>query len=71
RKVRRSFIADRYAPLIDGLYSGAERAFISSVVTFEDGRTGKIEADLAIRDVPRFAAHRPVAVPAPALQKAG
>jgi len=57
--------------LIDGLYSGAERAFISSVVTFEDGRTGKIEADLAIRDVPRFAAHRPVAVPAPALQKAG
>jgi long-chain acyl-CoA synthetase len=71
RKVRRSFIADRYAPLIDGLYAGVERAFISSVVTFEDGRTGKIEADLAISDVPRFAAHRPVAVPGAALQKAG
>jgi long-chain acyl-CoA synthetase len=71
RKVRRGFIADRYAPLIEGLYSGAERAFISSVVTFEDGRTGKIEADLAIRDVPRFAARRPVGAAPAALQKAG
>jgi long-chain acyl-CoA synthetase len=69
--VRRGFIADRYAPLIEGLYSGAERAFISSVVTFEDGRTGKIEADLAIRDVPRFAARRPVGAAPAALQKAG
>ena len=64
RKVRRNFIADRYAPLVDGLYSGAERAFISSVVTFEDGRTGQIEADLAIREAPRVAS-------APALKKAG
>ncbi len=66
RKVRRNFIADRYAPLVDGLYSGAERAFISSVVAFEDGRTGKIEADLAIREAPRVA---PAATPM--LEKAG
>jgi len=65
RKVRRNFIADRYAPLVDGLYSGAERAFISSVVTFEDGRTGKIEADLAIREAPC------VAAASPPLKKAG
>ncbi len=53
RKVRRGFIADRYGPLVEALYSGAERAHISSVVTFEDGRKGKIEADLAIREAAR------------------
>jgi long-chain acyl-CoA synthetase len=55
RKVRRGFIADRYGPLVEGLYSGTERAHISSTVTFEDGRKGKIEADLAIREAQRFA----------------
>ena len=54
RKVRRGFIADRYGPLVEGLYSGTERAHISTVVTFEDGRKGKIEADLAIREAARF-----------------
>jgi long-chain acyl-CoA synthetase len=66
RKVRRNFIADRYGPLVDALYSGAERAFISSVVTYEDGRKGKIEADLAIREAQRFEAARQ-----PALKMAG
>jgi long-chain acyl-CoA synthetase len=51
RKVRRRFIAERYAPLIDGLYSGAGHAHIRTTVTFEDGRQGMIEADLVIRDV--------------------
>ena len=55
RKVRRNFIADRYGPLVDGLYSGKATAHISSVVTFEDGRKGKIEADLAIREVAHMA----------------
>jgi long-chain acyl-CoA synthetase len=64
RKVRRNFIADRYGPLVEGLYSGKETAHISTVVTFEDGRKGKIEADLAIREVAR-------AAPAQALRKAG
>ncbi len=66
RKVRRNFIADRYGPLVEALYSGAERAHISSVVTFEDGRKGKIEADLAIREAVRV----PAAVPVE-LRKAG
>ena len=56
RKVRRRFIGERYTPLIDGLYSDHDRAFIKTVVTFEDGRKGAMEADLAIRE----AARRPV-----------
>jgi long-chain acyl-CoA synthetase len=50
RKVRRGFIAERFAPLIDALYSGAAIAQIDSVVTFEDGRTGRLAAALKIRD---------------------
>jgi len=50
RKVRRGFIADRYGPLVDGLYSGAPDAHIETEVTFEDGRKGMIKADIAIRE---------------------
>ena len=52
RKVRRGFIGDRYAPLVEAMYAGAARADISVTVTFEDGRKGRIEADLAIHDMP-------------------
>lgn len=50
QKVRRSFIADRYAPLVDALYSGASEADISTEVTFEDGRKGKIAARVRVAD---------------------
>ncbi len=49
-KVRRRFIADKYGPLIDGLYSGVETASIETEITFEDGRKGTLEADLKIVD---------------------
>ena len=51
QKVRRNFIAERYAPLVHALYGGAREADISTEVTFEDGRKGVLRADLAIRDV--------------------
>jgi long-chain acyl-CoA synthetase len=51
RKVRRRFIADKYGALIDGLYSGAEHVPVQAQVTYEDGRTGTIRADLKIREV--------------------
>ena len=44
QKVRRSFVAERYAPLIDALYGGASEADISTEVTFEDGRKGVLSA---------------------------
>ncbi|HEX6977990.1 MAG TPA: AMP-binding protein [Alphaproteobacteria bacterium] len=59
RKVRRRIIADRYAPLIEALYAGVDRAHIETKVTFEDGRTGLIKADLEIRE----AAHASPSVP--------
>ncbi len=42
-KVRRGFIAERYAPLISALYDGSKDADISTEVTFEDGRKGTLE----------------------------
>jgi long-chain acyl-CoA synthetase len=51
QKVRRSFIAQRYAPLIEALYGGAPEADISTEVTFEDGRKGVLSARVKIRDV--------------------
>jgi long-chain acyl-CoA synthetase len=48
QKVRRPFIADRYAPFIKALYEGAQRASIKTEVTFEDGRKGIIEGESRI-----------------------
>jgi long-chain acyl-CoA synthetase len=50
-KVRRGFVAERYAPLIKALYDGSKEADISTEVTFEDGRKGMISARVKIRDM--------------------
>jgi long-chain acyl-CoA synthetase len=54
RKVRRGFIAEKYGVLIDALYSGKTSQFIETQVKFEDGRTGKVSADLSICEVKTF-----------------
>jgi long-chain acyl-CoA synthetase len=51
RKVRRGYIAQKYAALIDALYSGQDRVQVEAKVTYEDGRTGTMRADVVIRDV--------------------
>jgi len=51
RKVRRGFIADKYAVLIEALYAGKPSQYIETQVKFEDGRQGKVCADLQIREV--------------------
>ncbi len=56
QKVRRSFIAERYGPLIEALYEGVGRKHVVTEVTFEDGRKGSIEADVEIRDMKTYPA---------------
>jgi long-chain acyl-CoA synthetase len=51
RKVRRGYIAQKYADLIDALYSDKTHVQVEARVTYEDGRSGTIRADVAIRDV--------------------
>jgi long-chain acyl-CoA synthetase len=50
RKVRRGYIGEKYAALVDALYSGKAECFIETQVRFEDGRTGMISANLRIQD---------------------
>ncbi|HTT36592.1 MAG TPA: AMP-binding protein [Burkholderiales bacterium] len=50
RKVRRGFIGEKYAALVDALYSGRSFEHVDTVVRFEDGRTGTISADVNIRE---------------------
>ncbi len=61
RKVRRRFVADKYAPLISALYEGKTEQFIETAVKFEDGRTGKVSATLQILDAKTFAPTRSAA----------
>jgi long-chain acyl-CoA synthetase len=56
RKVRRSFVAKKYAVLVDALFGGKASEFIRTQVRFEDGRTGNIEADVKIRDAATYSA---------------
>jgi long-chain acyl-CoA synthetase len=61
RKVRRGAIAEKYAVLIDALYGGKTSQFIETAVKFEDGRSGKVSADLKIGDVKTFSPARKAA----------
>jgi long-chain acyl-CoA synthetase len=56
RKLRRRVIDQRYRQLIDALYSNRDRVAVETEVTFEDGRTGTIQAEMAIRDMVPHAA---------------
>jgi long-chain acyl-CoA synthetase len=57
RKVRRGFVAEKYAVLIDALYSDRTVQHVETQVKFEDGRTGIVAADLAIAEAKTFAAN--------------
>jgi long-chain acyl-CoA synthetase len=61
RKVRRRFIAEKYAALIDALYSDRERAEVEVRVTYEDGRTATVRADVRLRAVEAAAGPEAVA----------
>lgn len=51
RKVRRSFVAEKYAPVTDAFYGGGHEARLTMDITFEDGRKSSLAATLAVHDV--------------------
>ena len=48
RKVRRGYIAQKYAPLIEALYGDRDQVEVEARVTYEDGRTGMVRANVRI-----------------------
>src|SRR6185369_1160626 len=56
RKVRRGYIGEKYATIVDALYSGVERCVVEAQVRFEDGRTGVVRAELPVNPARTHAA---------------
>ncbi len=49
RKVRRGFVEERYATIVNALYSGASAVEVATDITYQDGRTARIATSLPIR----------------------
>jgi long-chain acyl-CoA synthetase len=57
RKVRRRYVAEKYAVVLDAFYSGASEVGLSTVITYEDGRQASIQSRVKIEDVEGQAVH--------------
>jgi len=51
RKVRRGFVAEKYASVIAALYDGSKEARLTMQITFEDGRKSSLTSTLAVQDI--------------------
>jgi long-chain acyl-CoA synthetase len=51
RKVRRGFVAEKYAPVIRALYDGANEAQLIMEITFEDGRKSQLTSTMLVHDI--------------------
>ncbi len=50
RKLRRSFLEERYRVIVEGLYGQVDTVRFDALITYEDGRTTAIKADLHVID---------------------
>jgi long-chain acyl-CoA synthetase len=50
RKVRRKFVAEKYAPVIDAFYAGGDQVDLTTTITYEDGRQATIQSRVSIED---------------------
>ncbi len=57
RKVRRRFITEKYAAVIDAFYSGGDEIELATSITYEDGRQASIQSRVRIEDVEGAAVH--------------
>jgi len=51
RKIRRRFVADKYAAVVEAFYSGAHQIELSTEITYEDGRKAMLNSTIAIDEV--------------------
>ena len=52
RKVRRSFVEERYSQVIDALYGDRERLEVSSEIKYRDGKEFRMQTSVRIKAVP-------------------
>jgi long-chain acyl-CoA synthetase len=51
RKVRRNYVAEKYANVIDAFYAGGDEVELTSTITYEDGRTATVKSRVRVEDV--------------------
>jgi long-chain acyl-CoA synthetase len=51
RKLRRSFVEERYRGLIAAIYGGKDEVTIATQVKYRDGRTGMMKTDIGIKSI--------------------
>ena len=56
RKVRRGFIAQKYAVLVEAMFAGKDAQYVETQVKFEDGRMGSVRATVSIAQATRYGA---------------
>jgi long-chain acyl-CoA synthetase len=61
RKVRRRFVAEKYAKVIEAFYNGSDSVDVTLEITFEDGRKDTLAATIDIHGVTPAAAPRAAA----------
>ena len=51
RKIRRRFVAEKYATVVEAFYSGEQEIELTTEITYEDGRKAILTSTIAIEDV--------------------
>jgi long-chain acyl-CoA synthetase len=51
RKIRRPFVTEKYAAIVDAFYSGEAEVEVTTEITYEDGRKSTLTSTIAIEDV--------------------
>ena len=54
--MRLRYIAENYESVVHALYTDTDHCWVEAQVRFEDGRTGSVRAQLAVREAKVFPA---------------
>jgi long-chain acyl-CoA synthetase len=57
RKIRRRYVGEKYAAVIEALYGGRDEVELATAITYEDGRQATIQGRARIEDVEEASAH--------------
>src|SRR5207247_1443782 len=57
RKVRRRYVAEKYAAVVDAFYSGGDAVELTTMITYEDGRQAALRSRVRVEDVEGAVAH--------------
>jgi long-chain acyl-CoA synthetase len=50
RKVRRRYVAEKYAPVTYAFYGGRDEVELATTITYEDGRQAVLQSRVRIED---------------------